>query len=326
MFKSRTLTMTLAMALVSAVLMAVAGCATYGGPGRESTVPDKIVYPPYDGPKKRIAVLEFDNDIQGHWWDRSWNIERRLTDMVTTELMKTNRFIIVERGALDEVLAEQDLGSSGRVRRETAAKVGELLGAQVLIKGAVTEFAQKESGGVGGVVFHGIGIMGKTDTGHVAIDIRLIDSTTGQVQQSHRAEGKIKSTGFGGIAFFHGLAFGGAAYNKTALGKATRQAVQNAVSYIVNTMDARPWEGRVVKTDGEKVYINGGTNMNITTGTILSVYSRGDELFDPDTGLSLGSVQSRAGTIRVTQVMEKFSVAKTLEGSGFKRGDILKLQ
>ena len=326
MLRDRRLTMTLATALVSLILMAAAGCATYGSPGQAPAVQNEITYPPYDGPKKRIAVLEFDNDIQGHWWDRSWNISRRLTDMVTTELMKTNRFIVVERGALDEILAEQDLGSSGRIRRETAAKVGELLGAQVLIKGAVTEFAQKESGGIGGLAIHGIGIVGRTDTGHVAIDLRLIDSTTGQVQQSHRSEGRIKSTGFGGIAFFHGLAFGGAAYNKTALGKATRQAVQNAVSYIVNAMDARPWEGRVVKATGGTVYVNGGANMNITTGTIFSVYSKGDELIDPDTGLSLGSVQSRAGTIRVTQVMEKFSVAETLEGSGFKRGDILKLQ
>lgn len=326
MLRNRRLTMTLATALVSIILMAAAGCATYGSPGQTLAVQNEITYPPYDGPKKRIAVLEFDNDIQGHWWDRSWNISRRLTDMVTTELMKTNRFIVVERGALDEILAEQDLGSSGRIRRETAAKVGELLGAQVLIKGAVTEFAQKESGGIGGLAIHGIGIVGRTDTGHVAIDLRLIDSTTGQVQQSHRSEGRIKSTGFGGIAFFHGLAFGGAAYNKTALGKATRQAVQNAVSYIVNAMDARPWEGRVVKATGGTVYVNGGANMNITTGTIFSVYSKGDELIDPDTGLSLGSVQSRAGTIRVTQVMEKFSVAETLEGSGFKRGDILKLQ
>lgn len=326
MLRNRRLTMTLATALVSIILMAAAGCATYGSPGQTPAVQNEITYPPYDGPKKRIAVLEFDNDIQGHWWDRSWNISRRLTDMVTTELMKTNRFIVVERGALDEILAEQDLGSSGRIRRETAAKVGELLGAQVLIKGAVTEFAQKESGGIGGLAIHGIGIVGRTDTGHVAIDLKLIDSTTGQVQQSHRSEGRIKSTGFGGIAFFHGLAFGGAAYNKTALGKATRQAVQNAVSYIVNAMDARPWEGRVVKATGGTVYVNGGANMNITTGTIFSVYSKGDELIDPDTGLSLGSVQSRAGTIRVTQVMEKFSVAETLEGSGFKRGDILKLQ
>ena len=326
MKKNRMFTIALSMIMAGALLAAVSGCATYGGAQSQSAAVADIVYPPYDGPKKRIAVLEFDNDIHGHWWDRSWNIERRLTDMVTTELMKTNRFIVVERSALDEVMAEQDLGSSGRVRRETAARVGELLGAQALIKGAVTEFAQKESGGGGGIALHGIGIVGKTDTGHVAIDLRMIDATTGQVQQAHRAEGKITSTGFGGIAFFHGLAFGGAAYNKTALGKATRQAVQNAVSYIVSTMDSLPWEGRVVKTEGSQVFINGGANMNIMAGTILSVYSRGDELFDPVTGLSLGSVQSLAGTIRVSQVMEKFSVADTIEGTGFKRGDILKLQ
>jgi curli biogenesis system outer membrane secretion channel CsgG len=246
--------------------------------------------------------------------------------MVITELMKTNRFIVVERGALNEVLSEQDLGASGRVRQETAARIGEVLGAQILVKGAITEFIEKESGGMGGVVVSGIGIGGKTNTGHVAIDMRLIDATTGQVLQSERAEGKITSSGIGGIAFFSGVAFGGTAYKKTALGKATRAAVQEAVMFIVNSMEDQPWQGSVVKAEANQIYINGGYNMGIDTGMVFTVYSKGEELIDPATGLSLGSALTRAGTVRVTQVTEKFSIAEIIEGSGFKRNDVVKLQ
>jgi len=246
--------------------------------------------------------------------------------MVITELMNTNRFIVVERGALNEVLSEQDLGASGRVRQETAAKVGEVLGAQILVKGAITEFIEKESGGAGGIMVSGIGIGGKTSTGHVAMDMRLIDATTGQILQSERAEGLIKSSGIGGIAFFSGVAFGGTSYKKTALGKATRAAVSEAVMFIVNKMEDQPWQGRIVKAESSQIYINAGYNMNMGTDSVFTVYSKGDELIDPATGLSLGSALTRSGTVRVTQVSDKFSIAEIIEGSGFKRGDIVKMQ
>jgi hypothetical protein len=233
---------------------------------------------------------------------------------------------VVERGALDEVLSEQDLGESGRVRQETAAKVGEVLGAQVLIKGAVTEFTEKESGGAGGIMLKGIGIGGKTSEGHVAIDMRLIDATTGQILQSHRAEGKIKSSSIGGIAFFKGVAFGGSTYKKTALGKATRASVVDAVRFVMENMEDQAWQGKIIKVDGGKVYLNAGSNMNIENNMVFTVFAKGEELIDPDTGLSLGSSMTRSGTIRVTQVSEKFSIGQIIEGSGFKRGDILKMQ
>jgi curli biogenesis system outer membrane secretion channel CsgG len=302
-------------------------CATTGsGSNVQDSAVEEVSYAPYNGPKKRIAVLEFDNKVSNRWWDRSWNIEERMTEMVITELMTTDRFIVVERGALNEVLAEQDLGDSGRVRQETAAKIGEVLGAQVLIKGAITEFIEKESGGAGGLFVAGIGIGGKTTEGHVAMDMRLIDATTGQILQSHRAEGKIKSSGLGGIAFFKGIAFGGTTFKKTALGKAVRASVVDAVSFVVDNMEEQVWQGQVVKVDGKNVYINAGYNMNISNDMVFSVFSKGEELIDPGTGLSLGSALTRSGTVRVVQVDEKFSIAQAIEGSGFKRGDIIRMQ
>ena len=91
-------------------------------------------------------------------------------------------------------------------------------------------------------------------------------------------------------------------------------------------MDEQVWQGRVVKVDGNRIYINAGSSMNIGNDMVFTVYSKGEELIDPDTGLSLGSALSRSGTIRVTQVAEKFSIGQVIEGSGFRRGDIIKMQ
>jgi hypothetical protein len=130
----------------------------------------------------------------------------------------------------------------------------------------------------------------------------------------------------GGIGFFKGVAFGGSGYKKTALGKATRESVHKAVTFIVQQMESTPWEGLVVKADPGKVYINGGADLNIPLGATFTVLSKGEELVDPVSGLSLGFELTRVGVIKVTSVMDKASVAVPVEGSGFKRGDVLKMQ
>jgi hypothetical protein len=65
-------------------------------------------------------------------------------------LMRTGRFIVVERQALGDIVREQELGQSGLLRRETAAPTGQVLGAQIVVRGAVTECEARASGGGAG--------------------------------------------------------------------------------------------------------------------------------------------------------------------------------
>jgi len=66
---------------------------------------------PYNGPKARITVSKFvDKSAKGYY-----DIGEGMTDMLTTALFNTNRFIVLERGELGEVLLEQDLAASGRI-------------------------------------------------------------------------------------------------------------------------------------------------------------------------------------------------------------------
>ena len=64
----------------------------------------------------------------------------------------------------------------------------------------------------------------------------------------------------------------------------------------------------------------------ITAGDSFVVYSKGEELVDPETGITLGSEEEKAGRITVASVKEKYSVATIDEGEGFKRGDIIRLK
>jgi hypothetical protein len=233
---------------------------------------------------------------------------------------------MVERAALSDIVKEQELGQTGLVRKETAAKVGELLGAQLLIAGAVTEFESKSSGGGGGVGYAGFALKLQIENAHVGIDVRLVDSSTGQILSSFNADAKAQSRGIGFAANISGVAFGSDAFDKTPLGQATREAIHKGVMFIIKEMEVVPWTGRVVQFKDGQVYVNAGANVNLKPGAKLAAYVKGEDLVDPGTGLNLGSKDTLVGAVTVTQVQDKFSIGAFAGEGTLKRGDLLKFQ
>lgn len=65
-----------------------------------------------------------------------------LTNQLQNELVQTNRYIIIERTQVDELLIEQGLGLTGCVTNECVAEAGKLLGAQLMIAGSVDKLGQ----------------------------------------------------------------------------------------------------------------------------------------------------------------------------------------
>ncbi len=280
---------------------------------------------PFDGIRKRLAVLRLENKTRTPIPDASWQLGEGLTEMLITELFKTERFVMIERAALADVVKEQELGQTGLIGKETVTRVGEMLGAQLLVTGAVTEFEENAAGGGSGITYRGVNLGFRGNTAHVAVDIRLVDVTTGQILKSYSAAGKAQDSGWA-IAGTRGqTTIGSDAFNKTPLGQATREAIALAVDFIVREMHNVPWTGQVVAAKGSEIYLNAGQNANLRPGAKFVVYSKGEELRDPATGALLGSRDTRVGTVVVRDVQEKFSVGE-FEGRGpVKRGDVLKV-
>ena len=67
----------------------------------------------------------------------------KIASLVNAHLSAEPRIITVERAELEKVLGEQELGLSGTVSADTAARVGHLTGAKVLVTGRVFK-AEKE--------------------------------------------------------------------------------------------------------------------------------------------------------------------------------------
>jgi curli biogenesis system outer membrane secretion channel CsgG len=239
-------------------------------------------------------------------------------------LTQSGQFVVLERQTLSDVMGEQDLAASGRAQKSKSAETGKLTSAQILLKGTITEFALEESGSGSGIGFMGISVKNKKSEAHIGLIIRLIDTTTGQVLDSHRVEGKAKSGGFKIGLDIAGVDFGTGAFKKTPLGKATQIAIDNAVEFIAAKLKNIPFQGRIIKAKDEKVFLTAGERTGTSVGDVFSVYVVDEELIDPDTGESLGAEEEKIGTVEILQVKEKYSKAKILSGNGFKRGHIIR--
>lgn len=236
--------LSVAMCLLFLSVFTLTGCVT---PGTQATVtsgqasPDigQVQAQAYNGPQARIAVARFKDKTGGGWWNG--NIGDGMADQLTTALFNTNRYIVLERQALEDVMSEQDLGASGRVRSDTAAEIGAIEGAELLVVAAVTEFEGAASGTQGGLSGGAAGVIGGLLGGfkksHMAIDMRIIDAKTSRVLAATSVEGEATDVNLGGLLGGYGssgaLAGSLGGWKNTPTEKALRICIQKAVDFIV---------------------------------------------------------------------------------------------
>src|SRR5687767_15837495 len=108
--------------------------------------------------------------------------------MLSNELAATGKFRVVDREKLDKVLAEQDLSDAGRVNKATRVKSGKLTGAKYLVFATVSSYEENTSGGGGGVSFRGISVGGKKQEAYLAVDLRVVDTETGDIEFARSIE------------------------------------------------------------------------------------------------------------------------------------------
>ncbi|HEX9162528.1 MAG TPA: CsgG/HfaB family protein [Thermoanaerobaculia bacterium] len=184
----------------------------------------------YAADRPSLGVAEFKNETSASWWYS--DVGRDLAGMLTNELAATEKFRVVERSKLPAVLDEQDLAASGRVSKSTGAKIGKLTGAKYLVFATVTAFDTKTSGTGGGLSFHGYSVGGKKEDAYMAIDLRVVDTTTGEVEFSRTVEGRASSYGVHGSAYRGGWGGGLSKYENTPTGKAIRACIIEITDYL----------------------------------------------------------------------------------------------
>ena len=159
---------------------------------------------------------------------------------MVTNLVKDGSYSVIERKALDKIMAEQNFSNSDRANPTSAAKIGKLLGVDAIIVGSITNSAMRPRtsnlGGAGGAL-GGFGLGGfghKKSKAIVALTARMVDVDTGEilaVAEGH-GESKRESTSLlGGGGHWAGFGagnadFGSSDFQNTIIGEAVKAAVE----------------------------------------------------------------------------------------------------
>lgn len=278
----------------------------------ESVMPSTVSAPLLTGPKKRVFISEFEN--------RTSYGQRRLgsgiSDILATELNATNGFILLERARLDAVLKEQALGLSGVISEQSAPKVGQLLGANAIVTGSVTQF------GVRTEAQDLVITASKKQIASCTVDIRLVDVSTGRIVWTGSGQGEAirKYTNYLGS----GTAGG---YDEALEGEALRSAIVNVMHNLLVGLEELEWSCTVAKVSGNSAYLNAGRNSNVKIGTTLLIYTPGEPILDPVTGAEIGRVDIKIGSGRIVAYFgDDGSVLEVNEGKEIVIGAICKLK
>jgi curli biogenesis system outer membrane secretion channel CsgG len=274
--------------------------------------------------KIRVALWDFDNNSEQSWWfrDQMGNAARNNIDTAFSENAElSKRFTVLEREKLAMVMKEQGLAAGGAVDPQSAARVGKLLGVRYIITGGIDKFSINTTrGGIGG-------IGGSSTTAEATINLRFIDTTTAERIVSISADGSVRKGG--------GFIRGASLSRENEWGIAS-EAIEKAAAAVVTKLVAGPAlervaeaagstggvDMRIIKVDGRSAYINVGSSTGIKVGDKFTIYRPGEALIDPVTGMNLGSTEKQVGTLVVTDVQERFSIA-TITGAA-AASDIVK--
>jgi curli biogenesis system outer membrane secretion channel CsgG len=291
-----------------------------------------VPVPPYDGLKKTVAVDRFQvSETFGGGVTADG-----MTAMLSAALVKDGRFVVVERPGLAGVTAEQTLGQGRATTTETAAKSGQLIGASILVRGALTKFEPAAGGtsvSVGGLPVGSFlsALAPRAAIGNknsvLEISLTLIDTTTGQVISTSAAQGTASSSSadLTLVNSNSGASAGISTFQTTPIGQAGEQAIIKAVEQIAIGMKGVPWSALVVDANEGTVYVNAGADRNVQSGLYLNAYRKGKVFTDPSTGVVLDVAMEKIGVIQINGVREKMSTAAVVSGQMPTRGDLLKL-
>jgi curli biogenesis system outer membrane secretion channel CsgG len=299
--------------------------------------------------KKRIAVLDFDyatvRTNSAALFGSDIDVGKGITDLLVKYLVKDGTYSVIERQALDKVLAEQNFSNSDRANPASAAKLGKLLGVDAIIVGAITQFGDETKktnlGGAGGAL-GGFGLGGfghKKTKAVVAIDARIVDIDTAEILgvADGKGESSRESTSLtGGGGHWSGWGgghadFGSSDFQNTIIGEAVKSATEQLSSGLI--ADAPKVEARVINVeglvaavDGGQVILNVGAKTGLKVGNQMEVERVTREIKDPATGKVLRKLADKIGTIQITDVDDISAVGKIVSGTGFKVGDTVKTQ
>jgi curli biogenesis system outer membrane secretion channel CsgG len=325
-------------------ILALAPCAaqqpaTPAAPGAAPAAPAPA------GPKRLVAVMNFDygtvRTVVASIFGTDQDVGKGITDLMVQKLVQDGKYRVIERAALDKIIAEQNFNNSDRADPSSASKIGRILGVDTIILGSITKFGRddKQIGGVGGGHSGWTGALAgvgkKESKAVVAITARLVNTTTGEILASVTGNGESARGGlFLGGGGGTGYSGGGGAFDmsssnfsQTILGEAVNKAVADCATQLDNAAGTLPiikatYSGVVADVSGNTIIINVGNKVGVRVGDTIQISRPVRTVKDPTTGKVLKTVTSQLGSATITDVDADSATATYSGATPPKVGDV----
>ncbi len=301
--------------------------------------------------KPRVAVLNFDygtvQSSSAAIFGTNVDVGKGISDLLVEKLVQGGTYSVIERNAIDKVLAEQNFSNSDRADPNSAAKIGRILGVDAIIIGSITKFGRDDKNtNVGGGAFggitrrYGVGGVGRREAkAVVGVSARMVNTDTGEILVAATGNGESTRSGTtllgaGGGGYSGG---GGAIdmssknFANTILGEAVGQAVDsvagqlsgNASRIATRTIQI---DGMVADATGGTLILNVGSRAGVKVGDRLLLRRPVRVVKDPETGKVLRRVETDLGQVVITEVDESSSVGTYSGTTPAKVGDRVRNQ
>jgi curli biogenesis system outer membrane secretion channel CsgG len=302
--------------------------------------------------RHRVAVLDFGYatvmTTSQAVFGTNVDIGRGISDMLIDKMLSDGTYRIIERNAIDKIMNEQNFSNSNRADSATAAKIGHILGVNAVITGDITQFGRDDenknygAAAVGAWTHGALGGVGKHNSkAVVAITVRMIDASTGEILASVAGKGESSRSGTSLLGAGYGGGSGAAAgidmtssnFAQTIIGEATTAAVAQVAAGLDADSKKLPTapppaavvvSGLIADASTPDIIVNVGSQAGLKVGDKLVVSRVVRVVKDPATGKPLRSIEDSIGQLTITSV-DTTSAVGIFSGSGtLKVGDTVK--
>jgi curli biogenesis system outer membrane secretion channel CsgG len=279
----------------------------------EALAPTVARQPTTSNRKRKIMVLDFDARGIPQWWG-TWDVGSLFANVMVSRLARTDTYDVVERERMKALIDEQNLTQDERFRQEKVTRIGQLLGADSVLFGYLTNFSRKKSNK----------FLYNEYSAEIGFSVRLVDISSGKVLKSE--EITYVSDKGRKVAMADDKAFNpnDPDFLQSLFGKAINESIAQAVQKLTGETEsiaALPTSsktkasaltsapasapandgkvhGSIAAIDGNTVIINRGQAQGIKIGDMFEVTRGG--ITDPETGRMLRP--KVIGEIRITNV------------------------
>jgi curli biogenesis system outer membrane secretion channel CsgG len=232
--------------------------------------------------KRKVAVARFSNETQSGTTflvdESNDRIGKQASDILSSRLAATNKFLMFERTDKDEIDSEKIISGL----KEEGVSV------DYLIIGSVSEFGRSTDSE--SRVFKRT----KSQRAFAKVNVRLVDVSTGRIIFSQEGAGEsvnsAESKAFSKIS---------AGYDQSLTDKAISAAISSLVSKLVENMTNKPWKSYILSSEDGQYVIAGGEKQGLETGLELFVYQKGKTIKNPQSGAMIELPGKKIGIITI---------------------------